>query len=293
MELARDPDDHDRGGWLMSTVSGDAAIAWMRAQGTNVPGSCLNTCWQAYGSHPSIGDHAGQYPDAIDGWNYATKHHPGDIYPPAGYPVWFGPSPTRTDSNAGAGDVVISIGGGQIIGTDANGIGGRIGIMTIPARAAQIQRPYLGWTEDFLGYDVVTTSTASIGATPLQEDFLSALTDAEQREILNAVRNDYAADFQGGPSMKDDGKSISQSLGEIHAILSREIDRAGVKNSQIQELADVKTLALNLQAQVGALTKVVSSVAVGQGVDPASIQAAAKAGAEEALANLTLKPVAG
>ncbi len=59
----------------MATVDGGTAIAWMRAKGSNVPGMCLNTVWQAYGSHSSIGPHAGQYPTALDGWNYATKRH--------------------------------------------------------------------------------------------------------------------------------------------------------------------------------------------------------------------------
>lgn len=276
----------------MATVDGSAAIAWMQQKGTNVPGSCLNTVWQAYGSHSSIGPHAGQYPTALFGWNYATRHHPGDMNPPAGFPVWFGPSPTRTDSDAGAGDVVISLGGGRVIATDVGGAG-RIGVTTIPARAAQISRPYLGWTEDFLGYDVtVGAALASTTSTPLTEgNFLSALTDAEQREILNGIRQVFNADFNGGPSMRDGGKSIAQSLGEIHGILSQEIIRDGVKNSQIQELADVKTLAIALTAQVGALKASVEAIATGQGVDPDAIKAAAKAGAEEALAVLTLKTV--
>jgi hypothetical protein len=139
-------------------LNGQAAINWMRAKRTNVPGSCLNTVWQAYGSHSSIGAHAGQYPDAIDGWLYATKRHPNDLNPPAGFPVWYGPSPTRTDDNAGAGDVVISIGNGQIIGTDVGGAG-RIGVMSLISRGQIIQRPYLGWTEDFLGYDIDGNAT--------------------------------------------------------------------------------------------------------------------------------------
>ena len=150
----------------MATLSGAAAIAWMRAHRTNVPGMCLNTCWQAYGSHNSIGPHAGQYPDAMSGWNYAQRRHVGDATPPPGVPVWFGVSPTRTDANARAGDVVISLGGGRVIGTDVGGAG-RIGETTIAARAAAISRPFLGWTEDFLGYDIDSAATAALDASKL------------------------------------------------------------------------------------------------------------------------------
>lgn len=135
------------------------------------------------------------------------------------------------------------------------------------------------------------TTTASTGATPIPKGFLMALTDAEQAEVLNAVRNLYAADFQGGPSMKDGEKSISQSLAEIHAILAQPVVRDGVKNPQIQELADIKTLALSLTAEVGALQQAVTTIATSQGVNPDAILDAAKAGAQAALQGITLKAV--
>lgn len=276
----------------MPTVSGDAAIAWMRAKGTNVPGSCLNTVWQAYGSHPSVGAHAGGYPDAIEGWTYATKRHPGDANPPAGFPVWFGVSPTRTDANASAGDVVISLGGGQVIATDANGIGGRIGVTTIAARAAIIQRPYLGWTEDFLGYDVVTTSAASSGST-LLEDFLGALSDSEQREVLNGVRNLYAGFFAGGPSMADGKRSLVQSVADLRALLNQVIATQGRKVTRsaasqatiltdtpvaidpLQDGADTNSLARKIDATLSALEgKLAASGAGGSAIDYDALAAA-------------------
>jgi hypothetical protein len=153
----------------MVTLNGDDAVAAMNARTTNVPGTCLATVWAAYGSHPSIGPHAGQYPDAIDGWRYATRQHPGDPKPPAGYPVYFD-ALTRPryagDTNYAAGDVVISLGGGLVRCTDGAGAG-RMGTMTIAQRAAQIGRTYLGWTEDFLGYDIVTAAAAAVLASPL------------------------------------------------------------------------------------------------------------------------------
>lgn len=194
----------------MATVSGDQAIAWMRAHSTNKPGYCLNTIWQAYGSHDSIGPHAGQYPNAIDGWNYATRKNPGDANPPAGVPVFFGVSPTRTDSDAKVGDIVLSLGGGQVIGTDVGG-SGRIGVTTIAARARAIARPYLGWTEDFLGYDVVTASTASLAATAIIPP-----PTTEDDDMLNAIRN-----YDGSIGFVDDAGllTVLTELGEWNSYL--------------------------------------------------------------------------
>lgn len=172
----------------MSTLNGDAAVAAMNARVTNVPGTCLNTCWQAYGSHPSIGPHAGQYPDAINGWQYATKRHPGDYNPPAGYPVYFDAlSRPRYagDTNYASGDVVISIGGGRVRCTDGAG-SGRMGTMTIAQRAAQIGRTYLGWTEDFLGYDIVTTTTAAAQATPVT---ITPRKDTPDMKLIKVTAN--------------------------------------------------------------------------------------------------------
>ena len=170
----------------MSTLDGEAAIAWMRAKGSNIPGACLNTIWQAYGSHPSTGPHAGQYPNAIDGWNYATRRHAGDPTPPAGYPVYFDALPRPRyagDDNYPCGDIVLSLGGGNVICTDGAGAG-RIAVMTIAQRARQIGRTYLGWTEDFLGYDVVTPTTASLGnATPISQ----GEEDMPKYQIVNAA----------------------------------------------------------------------------------------------------------
>lgn len=169
----------------MTTLDGIAAIAWMRNKLTNIPGSCLNTVWQAYGSHPSIGPHAGQYPDAIDGYNFATQRHT-DMNPPAGFPFFYGPSPTRTDKDKNAGDVVISLGNGQAIATDVSGAG-RIGVISLVQRGLNIQRPPLGWTSDFLGYDISTAALAGISATPIKEDDMglpiSFVKDANSKNV--------------------------------------------------------------------------------------------------------------
>ncbi|WP_243063177.1 hypothetical protein [Humibacter sp. RRB41] len=156
---------------MTATVDGASAIAWMRAKKTNEVGWCLATCWDAYASKKT-GSIGASYPTALSAWNAATQKHAGDRNPPAGAAVWLGASPTRTDANAGAGDVAISLGGGQIIATDYP-TGGVIGVTTIAAREAQTARPYLGWTGDICGYSIILAATG--GETTTEGDGMSLI----------------------------------------------------------------------------------------------------------------------
>ncbi|QXJ40742.1 putative lysin [Curtobacterium phage Parvaparticeps] len=141
----------------MATLSSAAAILRARAQ-LNQPdgaGACLANVYKWFGSVQSIGPGAGHYDWAIKGWNYTpdSEKHPGDYSPPAGVPVYYGPvaAPRWSgDVNFPCGDIGLSIGGGLAIFTD--GPNGNTAIMSISARAAQIGRPYFGWTESFLGH---------------------------------------------------------------------------------------------------------------------------------------------
>lgn len=130
-------------------------------------GRCLANVYQWFGSPASKGPGAGRFATAFDAWTYAADKRSGDWNPPAGVPVYFGISPNRTDANKRAGDVGISIGGGQGIFTDSSGA--RVGVMSLAARAIQTQRPYLGWCGDFVGHPVSAAGSvpASSGATPI------------------------------------------------------------------------------------------------------------------------------
>lgn len=116
-------------------------------------GACLANVYKWFGSVQSVGRGAGDYDWAIKGWNYSDYRHEGDWNPPPGVPVYFGTKVTwRTDRNVPCGDVGLSIGGGRAIFTD--GPSGNTEIMTLAARAKEIDRNYLGWTSDFLGHPV-------------------------------------------------------------------------------------------------------------------------------------------
>ena len=139
----------------MPVLSAAAAVGFARALvgKAQIPqGKCLNFVWRAFGSHPSTAGAVGHLDTAYRAWGVVVDKHHGDWNPPPGVPVFYGPSPTRTDRNKNAGDVGVSIGGGLGIFTDVSGA--RVGVMTLAARARQIQRPYLGWGGDLGGHTI-------------------------------------------------------------------------------------------------------------------------------------------
>ena len=156
----------------MATLDSAAFLARARAAvgSYRIPqGMCLNFVWLMAGGVQSIPPALGRMDTAQHAWeavDEADKVH-GDMNPPAGVAAFFGPSPTRTDRNKNAGDVVVSIGGGMCIATDSNGA--YVGIMTLAARGRQIQRPYLGWSRTLGGHrfsavQVPVTPTAVVTA---------------------------------------------------------------------------------------------------------------------------------
>lgn len=129
--------------------------------GRNKPGYCLEWVdWAVLQGKSSIGPHAGQYATAYDAWLYSTNRQaiPANEIVPKDMVVVLGPSPTRTDADKNAGDVIISRGDGTYACTDSpTGGGGVIGTCTLAQRTAQTQRPVLGYIPNFCGYDLVTS----------------------------------------------------------------------------------------------------------------------------------------
>lgn len=139
-------------------VDGIAAGRTLLGYRTCKPGLCLYYVWIAYKAHGATAD--GSYPTALSAWEASPGKH-FDRNPPAGVPVYFGAKPSSS-----AGDVVISLGGGRVAATDWPQYG-VIGECTIDQRQAQIGRPYLGWTDNILGYPIKQVAPAVVEATPL------------------------------------------------------------------------------------------------------------------------------
>lgn len=139
----------------MAIIDSAAMLARARADvgRARIPqGQCLNWVWTKAGARQSIPPALGRMDTAQHAWEAveeADRIH-GDPNPIAGVTVFFGPSPTRTDGNKDAGDVAISLGGGMLAATDA--AGAYIGLISIPARAKQTQRPYLGSSKTLGGH---------------------------------------------------------------------------------------------------------------------------------------------
>jgi hypothetical protein len=175
----------------VSTIDALAGAARMQGWSSYASGMCLEAVWNAYGSHPSTGPHAGQFPYALKGWQYSTKQHPGDRNVPAGAPVYF------TAGGNGFGHIAISLGGNRVVSTDIPSAG-RVGITTLEDIEHRWGRTYLGWTGDFLGYDLVNlgggTAPASGGG--------SDLVRAEQM-FLDVYRGEkLTTDGVPGPATK-------------------------------------------------------------------------------------------
>lgn len=158
----------------MPTIDGMAAAQTLR---TYAPlqhyGACLYYLWLSYAAHGATSAHT--YQTAYQAWQATTRRHT-DHNPPAGVPVWLG---RRNDGDM-AGDVVISLGGGRVIGTDQP-TWGLVGETTIAGRMLLTRRVYLGWSEDFLGNLIALPSAADSSETPIP-----AMPEEEDDEVKNS-----------------------------------------------------------------------------------------------------------
>lgn len=125
----------------------DEIVARALASTRNTPYYCQLWTREMCGA-PSAGDQDGDGDsDAVDGWFSEPKsaRHPGDRNPPAGVPVaWAGGS-------SGFGHRAISLGGGKIRSTDANGLGW-VGTVPLAWVEQNWGLRYLGWSETCTGY---------------------------------------------------------------------------------------------------------------------------------------------
>jgi hypothetical protein len=65
-----------------------------------------------------------------------------------------------------------------------------------------------------------------------------ALTEAQQKQLLNTVINVEAALLKGGPSMNDDGMSVDKSLAQIHHQVDRIRETVTLIKTTVDALVD-------------------------------------------------------
>lgn len=192
----------------MTGVDGMAAAQTLLGYDSVTPGYCLKYVWQAYKAHGAVSD-GKSYPTAYSAWQQsdpATRHE-GDWNPPPGVPVYFGPK-----SSSSAGDIVISTGGGRCAATDwpHNGVTGET---TLADRQRQVGRPYLGWTEEILGYPV----DLGDGGTDQGDDMPTRTTaiDRRTRTLTKGVWQTLYMNEEGTAASIASGQCIGMSTAVV------------------------------------------------------------------------------
>lgn len=169
-------------------------------------------------------------------------------------------------------------------------------------------RPY---TVDLMNY--VGGSTAGGNATPFdpEEDDMGTLDKSEEnyQVILWALQRAFRWDLRpGGPGADAAlGATVWERFDRVENAVARSTDKvpAAVWNHPVQaQNADgilasrpdgtpvtfpASGFAASSNAQINALREVVATLALGQGADPAAIEAAAERGAQKALDGLVLR----
>lgn len=106
----------------------------------------------------------------------------------------------------------------------------------------------------------------------------------EQAKQLNSL---FDAMFNGGNSMKDGKRSISQSLAEIHEKVGPIYRTGGSETSLRQEIANINGKVTKLQATQSGLEAALTALANAKGLDASAILKAAQQGVENALRKVT------
>ena len=111
------------------------------------------------------------------------------------------------------------------------------------------------------------------------------MTPEQEKRIIDAVKsqNPWAATF--GKSNDTAGSRLARVLtaSEAAAAQTRDISRGDGQISLRQEVADAKTLLISLSGELAGLRTAIGQIATGK-IDLPAIEAAAKKGAESALA---------
>lgn len=141
------------------------------------------------------------------------------------------------------------------------------------------KKPY---TIDFMEHADLNTSAGGGGI----EDDMTPEQDRKLTTLYNAM-------FNGGPSMDDQGRSVSFSLANLTRFADRidkkldPINRDGKKVSLRQEIADIKTRQTVQDSALLGMEEALKALASAKGLDPDAILKAAQQGVENGLRNVT------
>jgi len=143
------------------------------------PGWCLQYVRQAFGL-------PARHPTATAAWEASESKHRDRNFPKGVWlPVWF------SLANEPAGHVALMAPDGSVFSTsDLGSVPHQhldlSDLMNYYARYG-MRLTYLGWTEDVAGYPVLTDGGIAAQGTITEGDIFMALTDKEQKRILDAA----------------------------------------------------------------------------------------------------------
>lgn len=197
------------------TRTGQAAIDAANAHvGINMAaaGYCLQFTRECFDVGPVYGS-------AIDAWNGARLKHPGDRAVPPAVPVFF-------NSSSPYEHVCISTEAGTYVST----FNAEVRKYSSLSAVENTFGPYLGWSEDLNGVTVYASAQG--------DDFLSALSNDEQRRVL-------AWADQGQPkidqlrSLVDQIKPNTDRLPKVQSTTDTTLAQANNNNTGIKQTLDI------------------------------------------------------
>ncbi|UCR88323.1 hypothetical protein [Mycetocola spongiae] len=138
-------------------LDGAAAAARLLGYGTWQTGMCLNAVWNAFGR--PAGDGKSPYSLARHGWeNTPVNRRHTDRNPPLGAVVYF----LNRAHPVAAGHIAIALGDRDALASTDQPRAGHTGRTTIAAiERAWGGRRYLGWSDYFLGHNIITGAPAA------------------------------------------------------------------------------------------------------------------------------------
>jgi len=218
----------------MPVVDGVAALQTFQSYSNMTPGRCLEYTWLAYKAHGATSSVT--YPTALSAYNATGGRHT-DKNPPAGVPVWFG-----ANSSSSAGDVGISAGGGMVSAVWYSGWH----TVSIDQRAAEVGRPYLGWTDRFMtDNEIQYAAPAGGGGTTTTTD------TAWVQNALNLVDNaGLAVDGIAGPATAGAVKTFQSA----HGLTADGIAGPITQNALVQALLNRTGASLTVDGQIGPMS---------------------------------------
>jgi hypothetical protein len=236
------------------------------------PGYCLMYVRRTYGLD-------GLYPTATAGWISAQRKHRDRDFPPGCWvPVWF------SLGKEWRGHVALMAPDGSVYSTSdpSNTPHHHPSLDHLLSYYSRLEPTFLGWTEDIEGVAVVASDYINLSSSTNTPEGDLAVSEADRiLEYIQDIAADGWTDRDGKkhPGFMLVGEESQRRMDGVTALLLPGED--GKRNA-----GPIPQMLAELQGGQRAILSALENLGNGQPVDVDAMKAAAKAGAEEALAGL-------